>query len=81
MRFLTVTWRIKLELRERLLEQSVQFYKSAKIFSEKMNQATTAFERLTENKVSNTERGYDLIWKYDLRSIFRNSKIEFKNYI
>lgn len=51
----------QLELRERLLEQSVQFYKSAKIFSEKMNQATTAFERLTENKVSNTERGYDLI--------------------
>ncbi len=51
----------QLELRERLLEQSVQFHKSARIFAEKMNNATTAFERLAENEVSNTQRGYELI--------------------
>ena len=50
-----------LELRERLLEQSVQFHKSAKVFSEKLNQGTSAFERLTENEVSSTNRGYELI--------------------
>ena len=50
-----------LELRERLLELSVQFHKSAKVFSEKMNRGTSAFESLTENEVSSTNRGYELI--------------------
>lgn len=51
----------QLELRERLLEQSVQFHKSARIFAEKMNNVTMAFEILAENEVSNTQRGYELI--------------------
>ena len=51
----------QMELRGRLLEQSVQFHKSAKLFAEKMNQATDAFESLTENEVLSTEKGYEII--------------------
>ena len=51
----------QLDLRERLLEQSVQFHRNAKVFSEKMKDATSAFESLSESEVSNTDKGHELI--------------------
>ena len=54
----------QLELRERLLEQSVQFHKSAKIFAEKMCLATSTFESLSENEVQNTVMGYEIIERH-----------------